>query len=218
MSDETTQATAAHARKENEESESTVKVTDRRRVVDPDAVGEETAESGTTNDADASDWRETETLKLQLRERDAQVRRMRQQVEELDQKMRTEASELRARLERNFAQRVASARNELLLDLLAVFDNLDLVVEGVRRGGSLDDCVTGVSATQRLLVQALHRQGVERIEAVGQAFNPDLHEAIDAIEVAPERDGTVVDQMRAGYSVGGQLLRPAQVRVGRAPQ
>ncbi|MDQ1525194.1 MAG: molecular chaperone GrpE, partial [Pyrinomonadaceae bacterium] len=51
--------------------------------------------------------------------------------------------------------------------------------------------------------------------AIGEQFDPELHEAVDVVEVEPERDGVVTAEYSRGYRMGGQLLRPARVQVGR---
>lgn len=154
-----------------------------------------------------------EELRLQLRERDARIERIQLRAEQIEADLRAETREARARLERSFEQRLAAAKNEFVRDLLGVFDTLDLVVE---QDGNLDDVIGGVNAVRHLLLQALQRHGIERIKAVGGPFDPTCQEAVDTIEVPPDKAGTVVAQMRAGYRIGDMLLRPACVTVGKA--
>ncbi len=152
---------------------------------------------------------------MQLRERDAQLARLREQVIEFEAKTQEELRETRRRLERTVEQRVLRARQALLEDWLAVFDNLDLMVAGAEKA-TKEDLLTGIVAMQRMLNQTLQRHDIERIEAVGQPFDPQLHEAIETLTVAPEQDGRVVAQTRPGYRLGTHLIRPALVSVGRA--
>ncbi len=154
-------------------------------------------------------------LQMQLQERDAQLARLRAQVVEFEAKTQEELRETRRRLERTVEQRVLRARQALLEDWLAVFDNLDLMVAGAEKA-TKEDLLTGIVAMQRMLSQTLQRHDVERIEAVGQPFDPQLHEAIETLTVAPEQDGQVVAQTRPGYRLGTHLIRPALVSVGRA--
>ncbi|MGQ9896018.1 MAG: nucleotide exchange factor GrpE [Acidobacteriota bacterium] len=154
-------------------------------------------------------------LQMQLQERDAQLARLRAQVIEFEAKTQEELRETRRRLERTVEQRVLQARQVLLEDWLAVFDNLDLMVAGAENA-TKEDLLTGIVAMQRILSQTLQRHDIERIEAVGQTFDPQLHEAIETLTVAPEQDGQVVAQTRPGYRLGTHLIRPALVSVGRA--
>ena len=63
---------------------------------------------------------------------------------------------------------------------------------------------------------AVAQSGAEGIEAEGQSFDPELHEAVDTVEVSPEQEGLVTAQYSRGYRMGNQLLRPARVQVGRS--
>ncbi len=203
-----------------------VQVTDKRRLftegdVASDAVPTETqTESQTEVQAEMPpeappEMPDLHQLRLQLEEREAQIARLRAQVVEFEAKVQEELRETRRRLERTVEQRVLSARQTLLEDWLAVFDNLDLMLTGADKA-TREDLLTGLAAMQRLLIQALQRHEVERIEAVGCPFDPELHEAVETAPVAPEQDGQVVAQSRAGYRLGGRLIRPALVTVGRA--
>lgn len=155
-------------------------------------------------------------LQAQLREREMFVKQIQSRVEELERRMRAEFQESRTRLERDFAQRSEARKEDLVRDLLAVFDNLDLTLEAANQGQPAENLAGGVTATKRLLLQALQRHGFERIEAIGQPFDPMIHEAIEVVEVAESQAGLVVSQLRAGYRSAKQLLRPAMVRVGKA--
>jgi molecular chaperone GrpE len=74
----------------------------------------------------------------------------------------------------------------------------------------------GLRGTISGFENALAQAGAEPVEALGQPFDPELHEAVDTTEVEPELDGQVTAQYGRGYRLGGQLLRPARVQVGRA--
>ena len=67
------------------------------------------------------------------------------------------------------------------------------------------------------LWSALAKQGVERIQAVGQAFDPHLHHAVENVETAEHAEGVVVDELQPGYLFHGRVLRPAMVRVSSPP-
>jgi molecular chaperone GrpE len=71
----------------------------------------------------------------------------------------------------------------------------------------------GFELIYRQLWEALAKQGLERIESVGKAFNPHLHHAIERTETAEHPDGTVTSELQPGYVFHGRVLRPAMVRV-----
>nr|MDQ3804363.1 nucleotide exchange factor GrpE [Acidobacteriota bacterium] len=100
--------------------------------------------------------------------------------------------------------------------LLPVIDNLQRAVEAAEAGGSKESLLDGLRGTISGFENALAQAGAEAIEAAGQPFDPELHEAVDTTEVEPEREGQVTAQYSRGYRLGNQLLRPARVQVGRA--
>jgi molecular chaperone GrpE len=74
-----------------------------------------------------------------------------------------------------------------------------------------------MEATRRLLLKAFERAGVVTVDPQGQAFNPELHEAMMTQESADAPPGTVLGVIQKGYTLNGRLLRPARVIVSRGP-
>lgn len=125
-----------------------------------------------------------------------------------------------ARLERNARREAEETRGKLVQELLPVLDNLDRTIRAAH-GRSDPALLEGVRMVRQQLEGVLRGYGVERIEALGQRFDPAVHEAIGMIAVDdPQRHGTVVHQAEPGYRMAGRLLRPARVSVGKlvAPQ
>lgn len=124
----------------------------------------------------------------------------------------------RSRREVDDARR--SGRDHLLKELLPVFDNLERAVEHALRAGSSETdwkgLGEGISLVIRQLKDTLGRMGIERIEALGQAFDPALHEAIQQLETNDHPPGTVAAEVQAGYREGDRLVRPALVVVAKA--
>jgi molecular chaperone GrpE len=90
--------------------------------------------------------------------------------------------------------------------------------EGVDQESLRDAILQGVRSTANRFQSALTSAGVEPIAAVGEPFNPELHEAVDTEETDPEMDGIVVDEYSRGFRIGDRLLRPARVKVGRSSE
>jgi molecular chaperone GrpE len=102
-------------------------------------------------------------------------------------------------------------------ELLAVVDSLEMGREAARNAGEGGAVAEGMDATLRLLLSELEKFGVTPVEAQGQPFDPDVHEAImtqPAAEAAPD---TVINVVQPGYRIHDRLLRPARVIVARAP-
>jgi len=149
----------------------------------------------------------------------AYVEQLERALAEKERKLRELSVEIGAvqeRTRREAGREVERNRRALLVELLDVVDGLDraLGAKGAAGDGSVSE---GVGLVRDLLVQKLSAFGVERIEARGARFDPARHEAQALVPVDDAaQDGLVVDVFREGYTVGGDVIRPAGVAVGRA--
>ena len=130
----------------------------------------------------------------------------------------------RQRLEREKERVVEAERVQVAQTLLEALDALELAWNASLGAGSPDmpalrSLTEGVRLTLQGLAKRIGDLGAERIEVVGRPFDPRVAEAVDVVVVAdPARDDMVVDEMRPGWRIGGKVLRPARVRVGRLPR
>ena len=135
--------------------------------------------------------------------------------EEAKANLEKETADMRTRLMKTLEDRSKQGQFNFLTTLLPVLDNLNRAVEASETDPSIDHLRDGVIGTARSFEQALMSVGVEAVPAVGSAFDPEVHEAIDMTEVDPDKDGKVTAEYSRGYKFGNQLLRPAKVQVGR---
>jgi molecular chaperone GrpE len=131
-------------------------------------------------------------------------------------RLERETQEMRQRLMKTLEDRAKQGQFNFLTTLLPVLDNLNLAIDASERDSSFEHLLDGVKGTARSFEQALMSVGVEPIVSVGADFNPELHEAIDAVEVDEGDDGKVTSEYSRGYKFGDRLLRPARVQVGKA--
>jgi molecular chaperone GrpE len=142
-----------------------------------------------------------------------EVARLRQEIADLrDRSMRTLADfdNFRKRSDRDRQELKRYALFEPLGDFLTVVDNLDLALSA---GGSAEDLKRGVEMIHRQMLDLLRRHGVREVTAVGEPFDPALHEAVAREESSEVATPTVVEQLRRGYVMHDRLLRPAMVKV-----
>jgi molecular chaperone GrpE len=139
--------------------------------------------------------------------------RLREALEEEKQRnlrLRADFDNLRKRAAREGLAAEAEGRRRALRVILPVVD----VFERALEAGSTDTAFyEGVQSTHRLLLGALTEAGAEPIEALGRPFDPHVHDAI-GYEPSPAHDaGTVMRELRRGWRLGGELIRPAEVVV-----
>jgi molecular chaperone GrpE len=111
---------------------------------------------------------------------------------------------------------VERATERLVEDLLPALDAFDLAMTSVANLPSEHEKVKkGIELTYAQLRQVLEKAGLERLDPVGEAFDPNEHEAVMHVEDGQHDEPTVVDVMRAGYRLKGRTLRPAMVKVAK---
>lgn len=126
-----------------------------------------------------------------------------------------ETDEMRGRLKRTLEAQAKQDQFNFLTTLLPVLDNLNRAVEASETDPDISHLREGVIGTARSFENALISVGVTPVAAVGEVFDPELHEAVDVVATDPDQDGKVLAEYTRGYKFGDRLLRPARVQVGR---
>jgi len=132
---------------------------------------------------------------------------------------RADMENFKKRVERQAGEQSAAAKRSLLLKVLGVMDNLDRALHyQTEEAAGRDGLQTGLRLTYWQFNQLLQQEGLQQIPAVGQPFDPRLHEAVDTISTDEQPDGTVMQESLKGYRLGNDVLRPARVVVASAPR
>ena len=189
-----------------------IRVTDRRRI----SLDNEASNERAPDDAPSLKPTYVEQLEERTKEAERKVSDVQSRFEQLRAQLQRETDETRQRLNRAADERARREKAEFVGALLPVVDNFQRAIEAAEAGGSLESILDGVRSTLSSFEAALFSAGVEPIESVGAQFDPELHEAVDMIEVDAERDGLVTAEYSRGYMMNDRLLRPARVQVGRA--
>jgi len=119
----------------------------------------------------------------------------------------------------------------LILKILPILDNFEIAEKKLPENLKTDVNVKGILQIKNQILEFLKNQGVEEIKAVGEAFDPNLHEVMEEIEpaFAPAsaeatagkkategkeiKSGVIIEEIQKGYKINGRLLRPAKVKV-----
>ncbi|MBL6751545.1 MAG: nucleotide exchange factor GrpE [Nevskia sp.] len=157
---------------------------------------------------------EIAALKAQLAEAQQQAAAAR------DQQLRAiaELDNVRKRAEREIGTANKYGAERILGDLLAVTDSLELGLKAAAApDASAKAIAEGLALTHKQLHSFLEKHGVKVVDPAGHPFNPELHEAVSAVESAEVAPNHVLSVMQKGYRLHERLLRPAMVTVARAP-
>ncbi len=129
---------------------------------------------------------------------------------------RAELEATRVRVERDATRKAEAKFGELVANLLECADDLDRAIEHGRQIPAASPVVSGVAIARDRFLGALTKAGLERIDPVGQPYDPNVAEAIGVVPVSdPGEHDVVVSVERAGFKLGSRILRPARVHVGR---
>ncbi|WP_406671198.1 nucleotide exchange factor GrpE [Methanolobus sp. ZRKC4] len=140
-----------------------------------------------------------------------------------------EASQLREKLIRltaefdNFRKRSIREKEEyrkfaveqIITELLEVYDNFERAIESAKQTDDVESVVKGVDMVFKQFTSILEKEGLQRIECKGMEFDPNLHDAIMHVEHTEQEEGTVVDVCKPGYYLHTKVIRPAMVAVSK---
>lgn len=122
----------------------------------------------------------------------------------------------RRRVQREMDDDRKYAALPLLKALLPAFDGLDRAVQAASQSKNAEDLITGIQLTMKQLESILNGFGAKSIAAVGQPFDPNLHEAISQMASADHPPMTVMHDVERGYTLHDRIVRPSKVIVAKA--
>ncbi len=135
-----------------------------------------------------------------------------------DQMLRRQAEleNYRKRLIRDKEEAIQFSNENLIKDLLGFLDNMDRALAAAKNGGDLDGLIKGFEMTRDQLLSTLDKNwGLKAIEAVGNEFDPSLHEAcMMAVDESLDKE-TVLEEFQKGYTLHDRVIRPAKVKIGK---
>ena len=138
-----------------------------------------------------------------------------------DQLLRRQAEfeNYRKRVERERSELYQHGRDDVLLQFLPVVDNFERALSSLESSeGDAEALRHGVELIHKQFKDALSKFGLEAVEAVGQTFDPHVHEAVTTEATDKHKENTVIEEFQRGYRIGDRLLRPAKVKVASSPE
>ena len=189
-----------------------------------DAEKEDTPpDSEAPEETAAEEGEETETGAEETGEEAVEELTPEQQVEELNDKLLralAEAENVRRRAERDKSDAAKYAITNFARVVLGVADNMKRAMASVdsearKKDPALEQLMVGLEMTEREMLSTFERFGIKPIEAMGEKFDHNLHEAMFELDDTSKPAGTVMQVVEAGYVLNDRLLRPAKVGVSK---
>ena len=130
---------------------------------------------------------------------------------------RADLDNYRKRVAREKEDAIRYANNSLLESLLPIVDNFELGLEAAKSTPEATGIVQGLQMVRKQLEDFLRDHGVESVNAEGNPFDPNLHDAVGHEPNSDVTEGTVIRQTRKGFKLKDRLIRPASVIVSKGP-
>ena len=139
-------------------------------------------------------------------------------IAELEEKLirvQAEFENFKRRSKTELEEMARFGAENMVLQILPVLDNFERALQVKPTKDTVDNFYVGMDMIEKQLLEALNCQGLEKIEAVGQAFNPNYHDGVMNEPVADDAlANTVLDELQTGYLLNKKVVRPSMVKVG----
>ena len=139
-------------------------------------------------------------------------------LKDLALRARADLDNFRKRALREKEEAIRYANNGLLERLLPVIDNFELGLDAAKTAADTASILQGMSMVQKQLHDFLKNNGLEEVQAEGESFDPNKHDAVSQEFSADIPDGHVIRQVRKGYKIKDRLIRASSVIVSKGPQ
>lgn len=185
-----------------------------------DETGEENSESRTSKGSGKAKGpsRSPKELEQELETLSEELERVSGELEETKDKFLRGLADFdnyRKRVSREREQLVRCANEDLIKRLLEVVDNLERALEAATETEDLGAFKKGVELIYEHLREILTKEGLCPIACMGEAFDPNFHEAVMALEKEGEEPEKVIEEVQKGYTLDGRVIRPSKVVVSK---
>lgn len=184
----------------------------------PDVADDEAEQAADAADADGEDSAaEVDSELEQLEQALGNTEQELAETKESMLRMHAEMENLRKRLIKDLERSRRRALEDIMLDLLPVKDSLERGMESDEATTTVESMKEGKALIIRMLGKVMSDHGLREIDPVGEAFNPELHQAMTMRESDEHEAGTVIEVMQKGFRLHDRLIRPAMVVVAKTP-
>jgi molecular chaperone GrpE len=203
---------------ETEEAKQPEEWTEVTPEVAAEAATEAAAENQDTAEADEkTDKKPAKKKRLSKKEIIAQLEEKVTEAEDKTLRLQAEFQNYRKRISKDLATARLNSLTDTVAPFLQVFDHFSMAMKASESTDNVESLVLGLNMILGEFQKAMDELGVTKFDAIGQKFNPELHNAV-ANEPSDEiEEGMIIKQWLSGYKLGERLLRPATVVVSSGP-
>jgi len=162
--------------------------------------------------------KEPKSKKSELEELRRQIESLQKEKDELFGKLQrvgADYANFQKRVPKQIADTVAYEKEKIIKTLLPALDNLEHTLQNAHSAEDVDILIKGIQIVYDQVLDTLKSHGVEQIQAVGEKFEPALHEAMMQRYEAEEEENIVLEEFQKGYKLNGRVIRPSKVVVNK---
>lgn len=126
-----------------------------------------------------------------------------------------EFENLRKRVEKEKGEFLKYAKEEFIAEFMPILDSIEMASKHIASSKDAKALQEGIAMIEAQVRKFLKGLGVEKVKAVGEKFDPHVHEAMEVVEAPDKEENIVVEELKAGYTLNGKLIRPAGVKIAR---
>lgn len=130
-------------------------------------------------------------------------------------RLAAEFENYKRRAQRDQSDAIRYANESLLKNLLSTIDNLERAIQSGKDAGASGALLDGVELTYKQFIETVGKLGVRQVSSAGEAFDPNIHQAVAHIESETAEPNTIVEEFQKGYFLHDRILRPAMVTVAK---
>ncbi|NOR85130.1 nucleotide exchange factor GrpE [archaeon] len=174
----------------------------------------EKIKDNTTKTTEKNTEDKTKTTTKEPTELEKQTKKV-QEYENTLKRLQAEFDNYRKRTEKEKIDSITYANEKIIISLLDILDNFERAMDEMKKTEETEKLKTGVELIFKQLYQLLKTQGVQKIEAIEQQFDPKKHEALMQIVSDKHKEDTVIQVMQKGYMIKEKVIRPTKVAVSK---
>lgn len=181
-----------------------------------DVLEEKSVDSAQTDENESTESNEDEVLNAEIVEESSEGTDLQKEIEALkasELRIRADFDNFRRRTNEENAKRVKFASQSVIEKLIPLIDNFERALQVQATSEDAKQIQSGVDMIHRQLLDVLNAEQVEVIEAVGQPFDPNFHQAVMQEPSDEFESGIVTMELQKGYTMHGRVIRPSMVKV-----
>lgn len=133
------------------------------------------------------------------------------------QRVSADYANFQKRVPKQIADTVSYEKEKIIKSLLPALDNFEHTLQNVRSADNIDVLIKGIQMVHDQILDILKSHNVEQIKAVGEKFDPSLHQAMMQRQESDKENNTVLEEFQTGYKLNGKVIRPSKVIVNQLP-